>query len=358
MTKGLFSAPSLEVPQGPVIDRERDYALLRSSVDSPMDFATVKQPYSRGTGLRIHCEDPAPHFRSNLGEGYSDFIELSEDMCARVVNARLNVQTGVRCLGEDWLKVEVYTSGRQSLVFEDVGQIDLDARWCHVHLHPEGLSKGDWSVPGSLGTGLIVYLRPGFVRNRLGEAVDRLPSALRDFARDGRTTFMFESLPVTSGMASAVADVVSTPFLGSLRRLFLESKAMEVVSGAFHALTQVEEPGHARLRLNQRDIEQLHFVRSIIEREYANPPSIVELARRAGLNQQKLKCGFKLLFGTTIFDCYQTKRLAMAADLLENHGASVTEAALAAGYEYPSNFAIAFKRRYGVQPKQIRKRLS
>src|SRR5262245_23435813 len=72
MTKGSFSAPSLEVPQFPVIDRERDYALLRSSAESPMDFATVKQPYSRGTGLRIHCEDPTPHFVSNLGEGYSD----------------------------------------------------------------------------------------------------------------------------------------------------------------------------------------------------------------------------------------------------------------------------------------------
>ena len=117
-------------------------------------------------------------------------------------------------------------------------------------------------------------------------------------------------------------------------------------------------PAAARLRLNQRDIERLHFVRSIIEREYADPPPIVELARRAGLNQQKLKCGFKLLFGMTVFECYQTKRLAIAADLLENHQATVTEAALAAGYEYPSNFAIAFKRRYGVQPKQLRRRLS
>jgi AraC-like DNA-binding protein len=44
--------------------------------------------------------------------------------------------------------------------------------------------------------------------------------------------------------------------------------------------------------------------------------------------------------------------------MLEHRGASVTEAALAAGYEYPSNFAIAFKRRYGVQPKHLRKRLS
>ena len=358
MTKGVFSTPSLQVPQSPVIDRERDYALLRSSAESPMDFATAKQPYPRGKGLRIHCEEAEPHFGRNVGEGYSDFIQLSDDLCARVVNARMSIPTGVRCLGEDWLKIEVYTSGRQSLVFEEVGQIDLDARWCHVHLHPRGLAKGDWSVPGPYGTGLIVYLRSNFVRDRLGETIDRLPPALRTFARDGRTSFMFESLPVSSRMAAAVAEVVSTPFLGSLRRLFLESKAIEVVSGVFHALTQTEESGSGRLRLNQRDIERLHFVRSLIERDYADPPPIVELARRAGLNQQKLKCGFKHLFGMTVFECYQSKRLAIAADMLEHRGASVTEAALAAGYEYPSNFAIAFKRRYGVQPKHLRKRLS
>jgi AraC-like DNA-binding protein len=357
MTKGIFSAPSLEVPQSPVHDRERDYAMLRSSVDSPMEFATVKQPYPRGMGLRFHCEDSEQLFGHSVGEGYSDFIQLSDDLCARVVNARMDVPTGVRCLGEDWLKIEVYISGRQSLVFEEVGQIDLNSRWCHVHLHPRGIVKGDWSAPGQPGTALIVYLRPGFLRERLAETIDRLPPALRAFARDGRTEFMFESLPVTSRMAAAVSDVVSTPFLGSLRRLYVESKAIEVVSGAFHALTQTEEPGNGRLRLNQRDIERLHAVRGIIERDFADPPPIVELARRAGLNQQKLKCGFKLLFGMTVFECYQGKRLAVAADLLETQGASVTEAALAAGYEYPSNFAIAFKRRYGVQPKQLRKRL-
>jgi AraC family transcriptional regulator, transcriptional activator of the genes for pyochelin and ferripyochelin receptors len=111
-----------------------------------------------------------------------------------------------------------------------------------------------------------------------------------------------------------------------------------------------------RVRLRQRDVERLHHVRNLIEREYSDPPPIVELARRVGINQQKLKCGFKALFGMTIFECCQGKRLAVGADMLQNRGSSVTEAALAAGYEYPSNFAIAFKRKYGVAPKELRKR--
>jgi AraC-like DNA-binding protein len=356
MSKVQFHAPSLSVPEWPVSDRARDRELLRSSLEFPEAFATRSQPYPRGAGVRVRFEDVERIFGRNVGEGYSDFIQLSEDLCARVVNARVAVPTGLHCRGEDWLKIEVYTSGRQSLVFQEVGQIDLQARWCHVHLHPEGIAKGDWMAQGIVGTGLIVYLRPSYLRERLAETIDRLPKELRDFAIDGRSSFMFESLPVTTQMASAVADLVATPYLGSLRRLYLESKATEIVSGAFHALTQTENLAVGRVRLRQRDIERLHFVRGVIEREYANPPPIVELARRVGVNQQKLKCGFKALFGMTIFECCQAKRLAVAADMLENSGASVTEAALAAGYEYPSNFAIAFKRKYGIAPKELRKR--
>jgi AraC-like DNA-binding protein len=357
MDKSAFRPASLHVPLSPVNDRQRDYALLLASSQSSRDFLTADQPYARGTGLRTDCREMAPEFGRPFGEGYSDFVQLGADLCARVVNARMALPTGVNCPGEDWLKVEVYTSGRQSLVFEDVGQIDLDARWCHMHLHPLGMPKGDWSVPGPLASGLIVYMRPAFVRDRLGESLDRLPPALRSFARDGRGSFMFESLPVSSTMASAVSDVVSTPLIGGLRRLYLESKALQVISSAFGALLQTNAQGKDRLRLSRRDVERLHFVRSIVERDREEPPPIVELARRAGLNQQKLKCGFKILFGMTVFECYRARRLGIAAQMLEDEGASVTEAALAAGYSYPSNFAIAFKRRYGVPPKQLRKRL-
>ena len=356
MSKVQFRAPSLSVPEWPVSDRALDREMLRSSIDSPEAFATANQPYPRGAGVRIRFEEIERIFGRKVGEGYSDFIQLSEDMCARVVKAHVAVPTGLHCRGEDWLKIEVYTSGRQSLVFQEFGQIDLQARWCHVHLHPEGIAKGDWMPQGAVGTGLIVYLRAAYLRERLAETIDRLPKPLRDFACDGRASFIFESLPVTANMATAVADVVATPYLGSLRRLFLESKATEVVSSAFHALTQSDSLAIGRVRLRQRDVERLHYVRNLIEREYTDPPPIVELARRVGINQQKLKCGFKALFGMTIFECCQGKRLAVAADMLENRGSSVTEAALAAGYEYPSNFAIAFKRKYGVAPKELRKR--
>jgi len=358
MAKAVFRAPSLPMPQWPIACRAVDHELLRSTMHSPQVFSTAHQPYPRGTGLRVYCSDARDLFGADIGEGYSDFIHVSDDLCARVVSARIDISTGMRCPGEDWLKIEVYTSGRQSLLFENVGQIDLSTRWCHVHLHPEGVVKGDWVEPGAAASGLIVYLRPEFIRDRIPECVDRLPLALRNFARDLRGTFLFESLPVSPTMARAVAEVISTPLLGSLRRLFLESKAIEIVSSALHELVDDgNRPSRARIRLRAHDIECLHFVHALLYKSYADPPRICDLARRVGLNQQKLKCGFKALFGVTIFEFVQDRRFEVAAEMLKNRGASVTEAALATGYEYPSNFSLAFKRRYGVTPRQVHRGL-
>jgi AraC-like DNA-binding protein len=349
----LFRAPSLGVPQWPVSDRARDRALLESSLAFPCQFSTEQQPYPRGTGVRVRCDEVREVFGRPIGEGYSDFVQLASDLSARIVNARVAHRTGVRCLGEDWLKIEVYTSGRQSLVFQDVGQIDLASRWCQVHLHPEGVAKGDWMAEGTEGRGLVLYLRPEFFRNRLAEDLDALPAGLKQFA-SGRGQFFFETLPVPYRMARAVANVVSTPLVGSLRRLYVEANAIDIATQVISGLRRAPDPPLQGCR--PRDIECLHHARSILEREFFDPPSILDLARRVGINQQKLKCGFKALFGATIFEFYQNLRLTMAADMLEAEHSSVSEAALAAGYQYASNFAVAFRRKFGVSPREFKQR--
>ena len=294
-------------------------------------------------------------FGRTIGEGYSDFVQLSTDLCARVVNAHVTRRTGMRCSGEDWLKIEVYTSGRQSLVFEDVGQIDLTGRWCHAHLHPEGVVKGDWMAEGAQGQGLVLYLRPEFFRDRLGDDLDSLPPGLKRFAY-GRGEFFFESLPVPPRMVTALASVLASPLVGSLRRLHLEANAIDIATQVISMLSSRPEP--VRSGLKARDIECLHQARYILEHEYFDPPSILELARRVGVNQQKLKTGFKILFDSTVFECYQDVRLTLAAEMLRTGRASVSEAALAVGYQYATNFALAFRRKFGVSPRDFKPRRS
>jgi len=59
----------------------------------------------------------------------------------------------------------------------------------------------------------------------------------------------------------------------------------------------------------------------------------------------------------TIFEYQRARRLLQARQALEREGISVNEAAWRAGYNSPANFATAFKRQFGISPRQVRGRL-
>ncbi|SHE13431.1 Adenosine deaminase [Chlamydia abortus] len=51
----------------------------------------------------------------------------------------------------------------------------------------------------------------------------------------------------------------------------------------------------------------------------ANPPSLLELSRMIGINDNKLKIGFKELYGTTVFGYLREKRLEKALNLIRSY---------------------------------------
>ncbi|MFP4567016.1 MAG: helix-turn-helix transcriptional regulator [Spirochaetaceae bacterium] len=61
------------------------------------------------------------------------------------------------------------------------------------------------------------------------------------------------------------------------------------------------------------------------------------------MNCNKLKYGFREVFGTTVFGQLRNLRLEEARHLIEDGDHSVTEAAFAVGYSSLSHFARTFR---------------
>jgi len=102
-----------------------------------------------------------------------------------------------------------------------------------------------------------------------------------------------------------------------------------------------------------RDRKLLAAARDRLLRDLANPPTIAELARETGLNQLKLKRGFKAVFGHSIYALFQRERMDHARHLLRDHG--VTETAMILGYSNVSHFSSAFRKQFGVLPREARR---
>ncbi|URJ58916.1 AraC family transcriptional regulator [Paenibacillus polymyxa] len=108
-------------------------------------------------------------------------------------------------------------------------------------------------------------------------------------------------------------------------------------------------------RLSKEDVRKLHMAREILESSMIDPPSLITLSQKVGLNDFKLKKGFKACFGTTVFEYLRQIRLDYAMKLLRSQESNVTEAAMAVGYSNVSAFSEQFFREYGVKPSSLKK---
>lgn len=80
----------------------------------------------------------------------------------------------------------------------------------------------------------------------------------------------------------------------------------------------------------------------------------MQLARQVGINKTKLKYCFREIYKTTIFGYLFDYKMELASKMLLDTQNSVLEIAHECGYEYASHFTTAFKRKFGITPKEFR----
>ncbi|MGD1904304.1 MAG: helix-turn-helix transcriptional regulator [Geitlerinemataceae cyanobacterium] len=159
----------------------------------------------------------------------------------------------------------------------------------------------------------------------------------------------------TPPMLTVLHQILSCPYEGQLKRLYMESKSLELI---VMAIAQVQESAVAprsMFQMKSDDIERLYRARDILLQNLAHPPSLKELAQQTELNDFKLKSGFRQLFGTTVFGYLYQCRMEKAQWILEQGTHSVGQVAHTVGYASPSQFSAAFKRRFGVTPRAYKR---
>ncbi len=147
-------------------------------------------------------------------------------------------------------------------------------------------------------------------------------------------------------------DVMSCRMVGTARRVYMQAKALELLSRII-AFCEEDPPLPATLR--QADLIRVQEAVEILTHRYSEPWTIAELAREAGINERKLKLGFRTFLGRTVHDHLERTRITAAQSLMVDDDLNVTEAALAVGYSTPSHFAKVFKRRTGISPSAWRR---
>ena len=167
----------------------------------------------------------------------------------------------------------------------------------------------------------------------------------------GKKRFNRMMHPTTALMRAVLYQILHCPYFGKAKHIYLESKAMELLS---HKLAQLHpsfiRPGN---ELKHSDYDRIIHAAEVLVNNLGNPPDTTELARSVGLSRAKLHRCFRRVYGVSPFEYLRNHRLQTAMLLLQRGEINVTEAASSVGYANLSYFAKAFKSMFGVTPGEL-----
>lgn len=79
-----------------------------------------------------------------------------------------------------------------------------------------------------------------------------------------------------------------------------------------------------------------------------------ELETLTGTNSKHLNNAFKVCAGVTVYEYLREERMKEARVLLQQTQLAVQDIALQVGFKDSTNFATAFKERFGLSPREFR----
>lgn len=106
--------------------------------------------------------------------------------------------------------------------------------------------------------------------------------------------------------------------------------------------------------LSPEELFTLYSIKDYIYTNYKENITIKGLSKEFGINDFKIKTGFRVLFDSPVIRFLTDVRLESACHLIANSSLSISAIAEEVGYSHPNNFTTAFKRKFKVTPLEYR----
>jgi AraC-like DNA-binding protein len=201
--------------------------------------------------------------------------------------------------------------------------------------------------------GVCIHLSPNKLAMLFPGADGQIEPDLEFLARGDEWQSIYYP-PNTAEIASVVQQIRSCPYQGTTKRMYLQAKALEIMSLQLAPLLDRSVPAEMLPTFKAQTIAKLYHAQEIIRARLDNPPSSLELAQQLDISDRTLRRGFRSLFGTTVFGYLTALRLQQAESLIRNTNLTIAEIANSIGYAHLGHFASAFKRKYGINPSDCR----
>ncbi len=222
----------------------------------------------------------------------------------------------------------------------------------HIHQHQHNLlfvpaPEGDHCFPKGVSRAFHVTFGLDYFTRLVDFNEEPTTALLEKIARGDAFLASRDMMPIQPMMLGIIREIQACTLKGGFKKMYLEAKVLELLS---LQLEQSFRPVTECPSLRKPDRDRIRQVREYLDEHFLSPASLPEIARMFGLNDFKLKKGFREQYHTTVFGYAHERRMGLARKLLNEGILNVSQVADAVGYENPNHFSAAFKKRFGYSP--------
>jgi AraC family transcriptional activator of pyochelin receptor len=310
---------------------------LRFSADIPAELERHHIPGSRVSGLRN-------------GNGQLLLQELSSDTCKMYYAAFRIEKKMVLTIREDgpFFSLYIALQNEKRLDMEGLGPIHLKEGQYNLFYTPDydltsSMEPGREYISISLRYSLATLEAMRCSFPRLGELIDKVQ-------RREPAMLLGDHGWVTRDIQDMVFRILHAASEGRAYPVFMDLLAKTLL---FHLLLQSEQQ-QPRSPYTHYEISGIHEARELISRNIKYHYRIREIAQKVGMNEFKLKSGFREVFGDGLYEYLLSERMHTARRLLHEAGRNIKEIAGMTGYRSVNSFIKAFKRTFNQTPGEFR----
>ena len=158
---------------------------------------------------------------------------------------------------------------------------------------------------------------------------------------------------LSPSMVQLVQQMLDCTYKAESAKFFMKAKVIELLLMVLEDCSETNPLGP--VRLSTHDVDMLMQVKTLVQESIDAPMTLLELARKVGINEFKLKKGFKHLFGTTVYDYLTSLRMEKAKQMLLETDLRFDEISELVGFADRASFDKAFKKHFSYTPAYLRK---
>ncbi len=213
---------------------------------------------------------------------------------------------------------------------------------------------------------LVFVAPPVFENFRIIFSPDKFKELLAKF--HGRFSFFSElidkgeyfnlfdkPLPISPKMKLIIRDILNYKIsIQILAKVFYETKTTELfglqLEQLYSSLAGINNG------LSEADRQKIFEARELLISNISDPPiPIHKLAKLVATNEDKLKKGFKEIYGKSIYNYLLFFKIEKAIEMLRNDKLSLNDIASEVGYTDTAHFIRAFKKVKGISPGKYKR---